>query len=89
MVNVIPDDNGIDKLSLRGKGRDSIIIPAEAVINACIGFTNRFDTRKAANNPNIVPSIVLFLLYGIGVFPTIFPVMFARPSPMVSIVIDV
>lgn len=77
------------KLSLIGKGSDSIIIPTAAAINACNGFTNSIEPRKATINPVNVPSIDLFLLKKIGVFPKIFPEMLAKLSPIVSTVIDV
>ena len=61
-INIVPDDNGIAKLSLVGIGRDSTVIPTAAAIIAWNGFTKRLEHRKADKNPIIVPLIVLFLL---------------------------
>jgi len=84
IVSAIPEDNGITRLSLMGKGRDSASIPIATAIRAFRGLTNRIDPRNAHVRPHIVPSIVLFLLKERGVFPKIFPKMLAKPSPSVS-----
>ena len=57
-----PTLNGIETLSLKGKGNDSIIIPLKAAIMAKIGETKKEETIDATMNPEILPSKLFFLL---------------------------
>ena len=89
MINAIPVEKGITKLSSIAKGRDSASIPTHTATSALRGSTKSNDPRNANTKPQIVPSRVLFLLKGIGVFPSILPKILAKPSPSVSTAIEV
>ena len=59
---MIPTLNGIETLSLKGKGNDSIIIPLRAAIIAKTGETKNEETIDATKNPETLPSRLLLLL---------------------------
>jgi hypothetical protein len=59
---MIPTPNGIETLSLKGSGKDSIIIPLNAAIIAKKGETKSEEIKAATMNPEILPSRLLVLL---------------------------
>lgn len=73
--------NGIIRLSLIGKGRNSTIVAIAAPTIAARGETNSRAPTKAKKNPAAEPSRLLSLLKGKLVFEKALPKMEAALSP--------
>lgn len=80
-MRVKPAAKGIVMLSLTGRGRSSMAVAVAAAANASWGGTKKAAPTKANANSAAVPSGVLLLLKGKGLFVIWPPMIEAALSP--------